>query len=291
MGKLFALLSAFIWAIAVILFKKSGEKVPPFSLNLFRVVISAVLLVITLAVMEEPLWGRAPLKDYIILFLSGIIAIAISDTLFHRSLNIVGAGISAIVDCLYSPMVVILAFLFIGERFSFLQIFGMVFVLSGIIVAGSHEPPKGVDSRRLTIGILIGVFAMITLAVGIVIAKPVLDRSPVLWATTVRQIGCLFVMIPSAFISPHRREILHTFKPSKAWKFSLPGSILGSYLALIFWITGMKYTLAGTAAILNQSSTIFILIFATLFLRERFTTKKLLASALAFSGIIMVTLG
>ncbi len=291
MGKVFALASAFIWALAVILFKKSGEKVAPFSLNLFRVAVSAVLLLITLSVMDEPLWGRAPWEDYAILFLSGIIAIAVSDTLFHKSLNIVGAGISAIVDCLYSPLVVILAFFMIGERFSLLQIIGMVFVLSGILVAASHEPPAGVTPRKLVFGIVLGVFSMITLAVGIVIAKPVLDRSSVLWATTVRQIGCLIVMLPLAFVSPNRWEILSVFKPTTTWKYSLTGAVLGSYMALIFWIAGMKYTLAGTAAMLNQSSTIFIVVFAALFLREKFTVKKLIALLLAFIGIVLVTIG
>jgi len=291
MGKVFALASAFIWALAVILFKKSGEKVAPFSLNLFRVTVSVVLLSVTLAVMKEPVWGRAPWEDYAILFLSGIIAIAVSDTLFHKSLNIVGAGISAIVDCLYSPLVVVLAFLMIGERFSALQIIGMVFVLSGILVAAGHEPPSGVTPKRLVLGIVLGVAAMITLAVGIVIAKPVLNRSPVLWATAVRQIGCLLVMLPLALISPGRKEILSVFKPGATWKFSLSGAFLGSYLALIFWIAGMKYTLAGTAAILNQSSSVFIIILASVFLKEKFTIRKLTAMALAFTGIVMVTAG
>ena len=72
--------------------------------------------------------------------------------------------------------------------------------------------------------------------------------------------------------------------------FSIPATILGSYLALIAWIAGMKYTLTGIAAIFNQSSTIFILLFATLFLREPVTRRKVLAAALAVAGILIVTL-
>jgi len=117
MGEIYALVSAVVWAFAVILFKKSGETVPPFALNLYRALISCVLVLVTMLALREPLFSGAPLRDYLILFLSGIIGIAISDTLFHRSLNIVGAGITAIVDCLYSPFVVIIAYLSIGERF------------------------------------------------------------------------------------------------------------------------------------------------------------------------------
>jgi drug/metabolite transporter (DMT)-like permease len=57
------------------------------------------------------------------------------------------------------------------------------------------------------------------------------------------------------------------------------------------WIAGMKFTDTGTAAILNQTSTIFILVFASLFLHEPFTLRRSIAAALAFAGILMVTLG
>ncbi|OQX84382.1 MAG: hypothetical protein B6D63_04780 [Candidatus Latescibacteria bacterium 4484_7] len=291
MGKLFALLSALTWAVAVILFKKSGERVPPFALNLFKAGVSVLLFIGTLFLMGQGVWGEAPLKDYLILFLSGVIGIAISDTLFLMSLNIVGAGILAIVDTLYSPLVVLLAYLFIGERFGFWQILGMVFVVLGVLATARPEATKELSRARLIEGISIGALAMITLAVGIVIAKPVLNRSPVVWATTVREIGCLVVMVPIAFASKDRWRILSAFKPSRTWRFSLTGTIIGSYLALMLWIAGMKYTLAGTAAILNQSNTIFVLIFASVFLKEGFTKRKFLAAALAITGIMMVTLG
>ena len=52
----------------------------------------------------------------------------------------------------------------------------------------------------------------------------------------------------------------------------------------------MKYTKVGIAAILNQSSTVYVLILAAVFLHEPFTRRKLVASALAIAGILLVTL-
>jgi drug/metabolite transporter (DMT)-like permease len=51
----------------------------------------------------------------------------------------------------------------------------------------------------------------------------------------------------------------------------------------------MKYTLTGIAAILNQTSTIFILLFASLLLGEPMTRRKVLAAGLAVAGILVVT--
>lgn len=290
MGELFALLTAVVWAAAVILLKRSGEHVAPFALNLFRVVVATGLLIPTLLIAGEVPWSRGSVSDVLILFASGIIAIATSDTLFHMSLNAVGAGISAIIDCLYAPLTVLLATLLLGERLSALQLVGMGLVVAGVLSAAQHEPPHGTAPRQVVLGVVWGVLSMIALALGIVIAKPVLDHSGVLWATTMREIGCLAVMGPIALLSPQRREILAVFKPSRTWKVTVPAAVLGSYLALIFWIAGMKYTKVGVAAILNQSSTVYVLILASVFLKEPFTRRKLVASAAAIIGILLVTL-
>jgi drug/metabolite transporter (DMT)-like permease len=90
-------------------------------------------------------------------------------------------------------------------------------------------------------------------------------------------------------ISSHRRETLAVFRPTRNWRFSLPATLLGSYLALICWVAGMKYTLAGAAAILNQTSTIYVLLLAAVFLRESLTPRKIVASAVAIAGIVLIT--
>jgi drug/metabolite transporter (DMT)-like permease len=289
-GEFLALLTALIWAAAVILLKRSGETVPPFALNLFRVTVSIALLVPTAILAGQASISSASLSDIGLLVASGALGVAVSDTLFHASLNRIGAGISAIIDSLYSPLTVLLAFLVLNERLSTLQLVGMALVLGGVSAAARHEPPHGVAPRQVAVGVALGVLAMLALAVAIVIAKPVLDRSPLMWAVTVRQVGCLAVMLPAALVSPYRRQTLAALRPSRVWFHALPGAVLGSYLGLMCWIGGLKYTKVGVATILNQSSTIYVLILAAIFLREPFTRRKLVASLVALAGIVLVTL-
>ncbi len=291
MGLFFALMTALMWAAAIIYLKRSGETAPPFALNFFRVALSSALLAPTVVLAGQELFYPAPLRDYLILIASGVVAIAISDTFLLMALNRLGAGIMAIVDCLYAPFVVLFAFIMLGERLGVWQWAGMALVIVGVLIAARHEPPGGTTRRQILVGSMFGVLAMATVAFGIVLAKPVLERSPILWATTVRQFGALVVMIPAALLLPERRGIFGLFRPSRSWKYMIPATLLGSYLALIFWIGGMKYSLAGPAAILNQTSSIYVLIFASIFLKEPFTARKVVASVLAIGGIAMVTLG
>lgn len=288
MGELFALACALFWGVAVILFRKSGETIPPLALNLFRVGLSSVLFLLTMLLLGIPLLGQAPRQDYWILIASGVVAIGISDTLFHLSLNRVGAGINAIVDSLYSPSVVLFAFLMLGEKITGQQMLGMVVMIVGIVIATRGSPPQGTSRRTLVYRVFLGIGAMATLGFGIVLAKGVLDEADVIWATTIRQLGSWLVLIPLTLIHPDRKRLWSVFVPDRSWKYSVPGAVMGSYFALILWIAGMKYISAGRAAILNQTSTVFILVLANVILKEPFGIRRLLSTVLVIGGALLV---
>lgn len=288
MGEIYALTCAVVWALAVVFFRRSGETVPPLAMNLFRVGLSSLLFLVTLAVRGEPLLGAAPTGDYLRLAASGVIAIALADTLFHACLNRVGAGINAIVDTLYSPFALFFAYVMLGERIGPWAAGGMMLIIGGVLVATRVSAPAGTTRRTLVGGIVLGVASMAALSFGIVLAKPALEHGDVLWATTVRQLASLAVLLPVAVLHPARRRYLAVLRPQASWRFTVPGTILGSYLSLLFWIAGMKHTAVGKAAVLNQTSTIHILVFASLFLGERFTRRKGVAAGLALAGVLLV---
>jgi len=290
MGEFYALICTLIWSFAVILLQRATETVAPLTLNLFRSSVSVPLLLLTMAVTGTPLLIEAPVEDYLILIASGILGIAVADSLLHKALQLAGAGVNAIVSTVYSPMVALLAFLMIGERLSALDLLGMACILSSILLVGTLKPRADRTRRQLLWGVGIGILEMLFLSFSIVLAKPVLNRSPVLWATTVRQMGALAALILIVLLSPERRHALTVYRPSPAWRFMVPGAALGSYLSLIFWIAGMKYTQASIAAILNQTSTITILILAVIFLGERFTRRRAVAAGLAVAGVALITL-
>jgi drug/metabolite transporter (DMT)-like permease len=290
-GELFSLAAALIWAFAVILFRRSGETMPPFALNLYRVGVSSVLFLLLFAALGMPLFPERPWQDYLLLAASGAIGIVLSDTLFHRSLNIVGAGINAIVDCLYSPFVVLFAFVMLEETLDVWQLLGMALVIGAVIITTHAKPPEGTSPQQLIVGIFWGVMAMITLALGVVIAKPVLKDASVLWVTMMRQLASFAIMAPIALALRDRAAVWSVFRPTASWRFSLPGTVLGSFLALLCWLAGFKYTSAGVAAALNQTATIFILVLAALLLKEPFTLRRWIAAALAIGGILLVIFG
>jgi drug/metabolite transporter (DMT)-like permease len=60
---------------------------------------------------------------------------------------------------------------------------------------------------------------------------------------------------------------------------------------MFVWLAGMKYTQASIASALNQTSTIFIFIFAAIFLKESINLKRTIGIILAFIGSFLVLSG
>ena len=287
-GEVMALLTAAAWAIAVILFKKSGETVHPLALNLFKNVLAVALFVPTIYIMGRTLFYSASHYDYILLLISGGLGIGISDSLFLACLNRIGAGLTAIVDCLYSPFVIGLSILWLAESLSVWQVVGVVMIISAVMTITSRKGSEKISRIDLTWGLIYGVLAMVTTAVGIVMIKPMLSHSPLLWATEVRLVGGIIVLVLILTFHPARRKILGTLMIGRGWGYTFFGSFIGAYLAMMLWLGGMKYTQASIAAALNQLSNIFIFIFAFLLLKEPINFQRTLGIILGVAGSLLV---
>lgn len=289
LGKTMALSCAFFWAFAVILFKRSGETLPPLALNVYKTIVSTILFLPLFPLFGIPLFPQdADGKDYLLLFLSGFLGITLADSLFFKSLNILGAGLSAIVDCLYSPFIIFFSWIFLSEHPTMMELAGGFCVVSAVLLAGIDTGSGHGKKNQIFLGILLGSFAMLFLSLGVITMKPVLDKSNPLWVTEVRLAAGSVTLLVQALISGDRKQVFHSFAVTRSWKIAFPGTFLGSYISMILWITAFTFTDVTSVAVLNQTSTVMIVILATLFLKEKFTFRRFLAVVLATSGSILV---
>jgi drug/metabolite transporter (DMT)-like permease len=290
-GEILAISAAILWALAIVLFKKSGESVHPVALNFFKGVVAMILYVPTLALAGVSLVQDYPLSWYALLIASGVIGLALGDSLLFKSLNMIGAGASALVSCLYSPFIIFLSWLWIDERLSWIQLAGVVLILAAVVEATRGEGGTQQKTRRRFAGVVWGIAAVASMAVGVVMIKPILDQAPLLWSLQVRLIGGVAALALFLWVNPARKEILRslTVKGSRTWTAS--SSFIGGYLAMVVWLGGIKLTKASIASALNQTNTIFILVFAALILHERITAARVVAILLAGAGALLVTFG
>jgi len=252
-----------------------------------------VLVSLTMVILNIPFFPDKPINDWLLLAVSGFIGITLADLFFFIALNKLGAGLVAIVECLYLPSVIFFSFIMLNENLSIGDIMGGILVLTAVVVGSMKKKILGetLESKIPLSGIFIGCLSMIFLACGIVMIKDLLERTDVFWATLVRVASASVSLFAFILFHPRRKQYFRELKFSKAWLTAFPASVIGNYLALLCWVAGMKYTTAPRAAILNQMSSIFIFILAAIFLKEKMTMNKSIAIVLALTGACLTILG
>ena len=287
MGDLYAVITAVCWSSAVILLDISTKNFTAIQLNVLKNFIGVFGFIFTIVFFSIPS-PKFSQQDIFTLVLSGFLGILIADGLFLDSLRRLGSGISAVVSTIYTPTVFIIAFILFNETTNLYSYIGGVLVLGGITIS-VFQPPKTIKKRDFYIGILFGIMANILTAYSVLIIKPIMKNNSVVYVALYRfSIGLIFGILIN-ILKSGIKQVIQKFKQGLTNQYVILGAFLGTYLSVIFWLAGYKYTLAGRAAIYNQLSTVFIIILARVFLKEPMTSKKIIGVSLAIFGAMIVS--
>ncbi len=292
-GEALALGSALAWSVAIILFRRS-EAVSPLALNLFKNVAATLLLAATFLLMGGTFSERS-WSDWLRLIVSGVLGITFADVLFFHALRRLGPARLAVVECAYAPFIVALSVLFLDESMTPAFVVGASLVVGGMLTVAlpsrRHRAvePEGQRAKAL-VGVLCGAVAMAAMGGAVVLAKPAFANGSVIEVTLIRLIAGSLALLLFVLPVAERRAELNVFRPQRVWFTLAPAAFIGSYLSSLLWIGGFKYAEASVAAVLNQTTTVFTLILARLFLAEAFTRRSLLAVALGIIGTLLVAL-
>jgi len=288
LGDIYAILTAICWSCGVICFDIAGRVLNSLQISLLKNIVGVLGFIGFLLLQGDPFPVFAQ-HDYFVLVVSGLIGVALGDLLFLASLRRIGSGMSAIISTSYSVSIFILAYIMYQEVISVFAYFGGALVISGVIV-GTMESPENRDPRDIYIGAFYGFLAHFFTAYSVLLLRPVMESHPVVPIALVRfTTGIIFSAAAIVYLNGYS-ELRETMAKGFGHVYLLAGSFLGTFLSVIFWLSGYKYTLAGRAAIYNQLSTIFIIILAAIFLKEVMTTKKWAAVSLALLGAFIVSI-
>lgn len=268
----------------------------PFALNLVKSLLGLPLLIATCYCFEGGIQWPKAWQHSVMLLVSGGIGIGIADGIVLHSMRYLRASQIAILECLFSPFVIILSVLFFDERPTPTMLAGGVFIIASLLFLkpepreeATGEETNGGITLNLTRGSLFMGLGLFMMAGGIVMVKPLFAETPLFSLVTIRMIGGVLTAFVMFLRIPYRgqqfREVFRT-----PHKIQLLGAcFLSSYLSIILWIAGYKYLQATIAALLNQTSTVFTVLLAVIFLKEKITTGKVFATVSAIIGIILLT--
>lgn len=286
-GESAALGAASLWAVSSVVYGSLGREISPLHLNLLKGAIAISLLGLTLLVRGE-LLPAITATNLCLLLLSGSIGIGLGDTAFFATLNCLGARRSLLMETLAPPIAAILALIFLQERLKLSAWVGILLTVLGVawVVTERVAPVEGrpVHLRR---GIIFGIIAAISLAVGGILARAALADTSIspLWAALLRISAGIVSLLPwlrfrhSNFAC--KRPSLRVFAGIGLAAF------MGTYLGIWLQQTAIKFTEVGIALTLTNTAPLFILPISA-FSGEKPSFRAILGAAIAISGIATI---
>ena len=135
-GEISALVAAFLWAMASVIYRKVGVRIPPLTVNAVKGVLSVALLCITMVVLRTGIPGmeeNVGWNQWLVLLGSGAIGIGLGDTAFFAALNRMGERRTVLaVETLAPPIAVVLGGIMLREFLSPMACGGILTTLAGV---------------------------------------------------------------------------------------------------------------------------------------------------------------
>ena len=292
LGYFCSLLCGFFWAYGLILFKSLATPLNPSAINFFKNTLGLILFFLFGLYLEEASLFSYESSEMNLLLISGFLGIGFADSLALYTLNKLGGSTFAILETTYSLFVLILSALLLGEWLNFFQAIGAFLIIFAVFIASLNmkEKAKRVANSKRPMAFVLGLISFIAMAYGIVIIKPVFDNVALVHVITIRLCaGAASSFFFWLLFEPKLKSCGSLYKSSEKTKF-LTASFFTGFIAMFFWLAGMKYAPVGIAAVLNQTSTFFIVILSALILKEKITARKIFAVMVAFIGVCVIVI-
>jgi drug/metabolite transporter (DMT)-like permease len=314
LGELSALSAGLIWTFTSLIFTDAGRISSPVAVNTFKVVAGSVFLTAALMVTAGVPYGRGvAARDVILLVSSGILGLAIGDSLLYKSWQILGTRRALIVFSLSPVMSAVGDVVYFGDRPDLGTAAGMTLTLSGVIwviterrggapslsrlasAASRHAMPSapGVGARMPAAlaaeGVALALGAAAGNAAGALLARSALQRVDVVPATQIRVASAalwLLVFAGGGRMRSWWRDIRRFGLVTRLTIASLMGPFCG-VLAMGF---ALSRTSAGIALTLGALTPIWLLPVGAWLQHDRPSLRETAGAAVAFAGVTVLLL-
>lgn len=296
MGLAAAILSAVSWSLGSILFSRLGKRLSADAMTAGKGVLSLVFL----AIASVFTWDSGLDAEVVwLLVLSGLLGIALGDTLFFSALKrITPHAVVTLMMCGH-VLTVVGAVFFLSERPTALAWVGIAFVLAGVIVvlrndAGGEEDEGGAEGapgRSRAAGIIFGLLSVCAMAASILVAKRALETAPTMQATFIRMASGTLCMMAFGLVSGRLGRWGESFRDaalSLRFAFAVCVITFGG-----FWLSlyAFKYAPVSVANTLLATEPIFVLVLSRVLLGTPVRGMAVAGSILTVAGVACILLG
>lgn len=290
-----ALLTALAWAISSIILKSLTDRIDTLSINTIRMwVPSVILIAFILTTHRHADLLNIPLQPLVLVITSGIIAMAIGDTLYIESLALLDASIAfTIAQCAFVTMATTAAIVFLDEPFTRTTVAGAALVLFGILLMARSGKEKAgtIDHKKINgKGVVITLItAIIWTASTMMLKVGATEMDPVLAAGM--RIVTSAILLTTFAVSRRGSTALQLRKYGpKGLALIATAGVLTYGIAAVGYVSAIQMIGAGRTVLLTSTAPLFALPFSIIFLKERPTRSAIAGILVCVAGICLVVM-
>ena len=293
LGAGIALLTSLAWSISSICIKLVAEKIDSLIINTLRTWVGSALLISLVVVTGRyETLSQIPWESFVYVISSGILAMAIGDTIYIKSVALLDVSIAfPLSQCAFILLTVLSAVLFLGEQFTWITITGGVLVILGIYLMTSSRGRGGVPADRkrinprglvfILIAILAWTGATLLLKIGVTGVDPFI-------AASLRISTSAIVLLFFFHSRPKKGNTSLKQIGKKNLALVASAGLLTYGVAAVGYISAIQLIGAGKTVLLTAIAPLFALPFAIFILGEKPTRYTLWGVMISVIGVWLV---
>ncbi len=290
-GEIAALFTSLCWTISATAYTYSGNKIGAQVVNRLRLLVAILMLVaINWIFYGEPIPLQASPDRWIWLSLSGFVGLAVGDAFLFQAYSLIGARMGLLLLSLSPVFSTLIAWLFLGETLSLIQLIGMLLALGGIswvIFAKRATSDIDIHPRKVLLGVIYGVLAAIGQAGGLVLSRQgMVDGFPPFAGTLIRMIAAFIALWLLAVLQKKAKTTLVTAcQNPRITALVFFGSIFGPVVGVSLSLLAVQYVKLGIASTLMALPPVIMMPVGYFFFHEKFGWQAILGTFITIAGV------
>ncbi|MFL9922720.1 DMT family transporter [Herbaspirillum lusitanum] len=279
---LYPFLAIVLWAGNVIVSKLAASAIAPTAITFYRLIL---VLILMSPFMLRPLWrNRAQIRrHWWQLALSGLLAMALFQSLSYRAAESTTATNMAIVTALIPLLTALLSVIVLGEAVTLGMAGGGLLSFAGLLYLVGRGDPGAILREGVHMGDLLMLLAAASYALYGVLLRHWKLSIPVWQAVYMQAIAALVFMLPQFLLLPAGSAALDARTLPLIGYSGIGSSILLSFL----WIEGVKKLGPTRCSIFINLLPVLTAVFAILWLHESMQAYHLIGGGVALAGVLL----
>lgn len=285
-GEIASLLAALIWACSISCYSRFGGHVRAGTLNLFKNIVGLLCLGVAGSLLGWA-WPKS-LSPYLAFGLSGLVGLALGDTLMFYGMRKIGPQTATVLQCLAPPFAAVLAWLVFDESLSIFQWTGMTLTVCALAFVVAERPSTGVVRAFSVSGLLAALGAALCQALAVLILRRALQGTDVMTGTLLRLFPAIVGLSFVSLLRGQGRDLRRVFEPMQRGVIITLAAFFGTFIGLLLMSTGAKYAKAGVMTAISSTYPIWIMPIAHFGFKERVSARQLIWTVLAVLGVALM---